>query len=258
MNALSRISSCDLFTLANGALGFVAIVYILDRDYLTATLLLFISLIMDGMDGYIARKLGTKHPGGQVLDSISDSVSFVFAPALLIYAELQEPAHGSPTESVQNFLVLACSVSFITSGLYRLARFSAGGYKLDHFVGLPAPGAALLVLLTCMLFGAEGSEPSRMYFIFSEEPVIVLVCALGASFLMASTIPYPKIRGMMAAGTGVGIMLAMLPLIAGMVMLDDQGLYTAFSRTATTAALLMTVLYIAGGPLYERLKGAEG
>ncbi len=254
MTALDRVSLGDLFTLANGALGFVAIVYIFDKAYLSAASLLLLSMVMDGLDGFMARRYGSKHTRGQVLDSISDSISFAFAPGLLVYAQFQDPA-VAPLQTVQDVLVLACAVSVLVSGLFRLARFSAGGFQLPHFTGLPAPAAALFVILMCLLFGAaEGAEPAEYYFSFGETPAAVLMAALLASILMASTVPYPKVRGRMAVASGVGIGLALLPTVAGIVMVADQQLYTAFSRTATGIALALTIAYLVGGPLYERRK----
>lgn len=255
MTALDRVSLGDLFTLANGALGFVAIVYIFEGSYLSATSLLLLSMVMDGLDGYMARRFGSKHTRGQVLDSISDAVSFAFAPALMVYAQFEDP-EVAPLQAVQDFLVLACAVAVMVSGLFRLARFSAGGFQLPHFAGLPAPAAALFILLMCLMFGSAGTEAPRFYYSLGETPGLVLAAALVASFLMASTVPYPKIRGGMAVASGIGIALALLPTVAGIVLVGDQQLYTAFSRTATGIALALTIAYLVGGPLYERQKGA--
>jgi len=255
----TKVSLGDLFTLTNGILGFVAITYIFGRSYLSATSLLLLSMVMDGLDGLIARRIGSKHSMGQVLDSISDSISFAFAPAILIYAEFRDVADGVPTHSLNNFTVLLCSVAILATGLFRLARFSAGGFQLDHFVGMPAPAAALVIILVCLLFGASsGTEPDRYYFTISESPWLVILIGFGVSYLMASEISYPKVRGWMAGASAAGILLALLPTVAGLVLVGDQSLYTAFSRTATGVALALTVVYIFGGPFYEKLKGSKG
>jgi len=254
MAAWSKVSFGDLFTLANGVLGFVAITYILDEKFIAATSLLFLSMLMDGLDGYMARRYGSKHSMGQVLDSVSDSISFAFAPALLIYAEFREPGGVSGA----NFAALACAVAVLATGLFRLARFTAGGYQLPHFVGMPAPAAALLLLLLCLLFGAtEGAEADRYFFAFSQEGWLVLSFGFMASFLMASEIPYPKMQGRMAAATAFALLLAFTPSIAGLIVVSDQSLYTAFSRTATGVALALTLVYVFGGPVYEKLKGGR-
>ena len=254
MTALDRVSLGDLFTLANGALGFIAIVYVSEGNYLSATSVVLLSMVLDGLDGFMARRYGSKHSRGQILDSISDSISFAFAPAFLLYAVFEDPA-VAPLQAPQDVLVLACSVAFLVSGLFRLARFSAGGFQLPHFAGLPAPGAALFVILLCLLLGpVAGSEPSEYYFSFGEAPAAVLPAALVASILMASTVPYPKMRGPMAVASVVGVALALLPTVAGIALVGDQQLYTAFSRTATGIALALTTAYLVGGPLYERRK----
>src|SRR5512136_1524242 len=104
MATWNRISWGDLFTLANGILGFIAITFILDQKFISAIGLLLVSMMMDGLDGYIARKFGSKHSMGQVLDSISDSISFAFAPALLVYAEF----HQTPGSTLEGSVSLAC------------------------------------------------------------------------------------------------------------------------------------------------------
>ena len=247
MAAWSRVSLGDLFTLANGVLGFVAITYILDKDFLGATTLLFLSMITDGLDGFIARRYGSKHSRGQVLDSISDSISFVFAPALLLYAEFR--THGN---DLQGVLTLIVAIAFLATGLFRLARFSAGGYQLRYFVGMPAPAGALVLVLLCLLFGATQSERPERYFGLAESPALVLVFGILVSYLMASEINYPKPRGALSAASGLAIILAILPALLRLAFVDDQSLYTAFSRTATSIALAMTLVYVFGGPLYER------
>ena len=254
MAAWSRVSLGDLFTLANGALGFVAITFILDNKFIGASGLILLSMIMDGLDGYIARRFGSKHSKGQVLDSISDSISFVFAPALLLYAELRSPDNPA----LENAVVLVASIAFLATGLFRLARFSRGGYQLSYFVGMPAPAGALVIVLLCLLFGAEsGFEAQKYYFAIQEAPALVLAIAFAVSFLMVSEIAYPKMHDKMALAGGAGLLLAVLPFTAGLAFVNDQPLYTAFSRTATSIAFALTLVYVLGGPVYERHERAE-
>jgi CDP-diacylglycerol--serine O-phosphatidyltransferase len=250
MSRFSKISLGDLFTLANGVLGFLAITYIYNRSFLAATSLLLLSMLMDGLDGQMARRFGSKHTMGQVLDSISDAISFAFAPGILVYAELHDAASA---------VAITCAAAILATGLFRLARFSSGGFQLDHFTGLPAPGAALVMILVCLLFGASsGSEDQRYYFTISTEPVLVIVSGLLISYLMSSEIRYPKLRGWMAGVSAIGILLALVPTIAGLALVSDQDLYTAFSRTATGLALVLTLAYVFGGPAYEKLARGKG
>jgi hypothetical protein len=62
----------------------------------------------------------------------------------------------------------------------------------------------------------------------------------------------------MALAAGAGLLLAILPYTAGLVFVSDQRLYTAFSRTATSISLALTLVYVLGGPWYERHERAEG
>ncbi len=255
MVAWTKVSFGDLFTLANGVLGFIAITYILDEKFLAATSLIFLSMLMDGLDGYMARRFGSKHSMGQVLDSISDSISFAFAPALLVYAEFHDDASGS----IENGIVLLCAVTILATGLFRLARFSAGGYQLPHFVGMPAPAAALVIVLICLLFGTTGGvEPVKFYYTIEELPWLVLGFSFLVSYLMASQIPYPKMHGRMALATGFALLLAVIPSMTGLVLVANQPLYTATSRTATGVALALTLVYVFGGPIYERFQRGNG
>jgi len=252
--AWSRVSPADLFTLANGVLGFIAITYILDDKFLSAVGLILLSMMMDGLDGYMARRFGSKHSLGQVLDSISDSISFAFAPALLVYAEF----HLSPGSSLEGSLSLACAISILATGLFRLARFSASGYQLTYFVGMPAPAAALFIVLVCLMFGAtQGAEDPKYYFTVADASWAVFGIGFLASFLMASEIRYPKIHGWMATASGLAILTAILPYAAGLVLSGDQDLYRAFSRTATGIALACTLVYVFGGPIHEKIKGRD-
>ena len=74
---LTLISYADMATLLSASLGFLAITYMIDgseKSYVVAMLILPFCAIIDGMDGALARKFGTKHHYGKYLDSISDSI----------------------------------------------------------------------------------------------------------------------------------------------------------------------------------------
>ena len=87
---LTILSYADLATLTSAVLGFLAIIYIIDgipSSFVVAMMILPICAIIDGMDGALARKFGTKHEFGKYLDSISDSICFGIAPSILIYSK---------------------------------------------------------------------------------------------------------------------------------------------------------------------------
>jgi phosphatidylserine synthase len=116
--------------------------------------------------------------------------------------------------------------------------------------------AALFIVLTALLFGSSiGAEDPKYYFTLHQSVWVILAIGFLAGFLMASEIPYPKIHGWMAGVSVLAVLMAVLPYLAGLALVGDQPLYRAFSRTATAIALAFTVVYVLGGPMYERVKG---
>ena len=105
----------NIVTLANLLLGVISLTYTMNQEYNVAAILILISVVLDGMDGKIARKLDVETNFGKELDSLSDLVSFGVAPALLVYASfLQEIG----------YIGLAIAVAFSLCGAIRLAKFN--------------------------------------------------------------------------------------------------------------------------------------
>ncbi|KAF0814067.1 Phosphatidylcholine synthase [Andreprevotia sp. IGB-42] len=128
----------NLFTL--GALfgGFYAIVSAMNGKFEHAAVAIFVSMILDSLDGRVARMTHTQSEFGAQFDSLSDMVSFGVAPALVAY-EWQLHTFGKPGWMVA-FIYCACAA-------LRLARFNANIAVVDKrwFQGLPSPAAAALV-----------------------------------------------------------------------------------------------------------------
>ncbi|SMC30003.1 CDP-diacylglycerol---serine O-phosphatidyltransferase [Andreprevotia lacus DSM 23236] len=128
----------NLFTL--GALfgGFYAIVSAMNGQFEHAAVAIFVSMILDSLDGRVARMTHTQSEFGAQFDSLSDMVSFGVAPALVAY-EWQLHTFGKPGWMVA-FIYCACAA-------LRLARFNANISIVDKrwFQGLPSPAAAALV-----------------------------------------------------------------------------------------------------------------
>ncbi|MCJ8008655.1 CDP-diacylglycerol--serine O-phosphatidyltransferase [Lederbergia wuyishanensis] len=121
----------NLFTIGNLLCGVLSITFNMSSFYQTASILIFISAILDLFDGRIARKLKVNSEFGVELDSLADIVSFGVAPALLFHS-LAQP---SVLASLAFFL-------FPTMGALRLAKFSVKP-TIGYFRGLPIPAAGL-------------------------------------------------------------------------------------------------------------------
>jgi CDP-diacylglycerol---serine O-phosphatidyltransferase len=142
----------NLFTLAALFAGFYAIVQAMGGRYEHAAIAIFVAMVLDGLDGRIARLTRTQSAFGAELDSLSDMVSFGVAPALVIYVwALKDFAGMATVEWLGPWLTtkLGWIAAFIYSACaaLRLARFNTTLEVADKrfFQGLPSPAAACLV-----------------------------------------------------------------------------------------------------------------
>lgn len=126
------------FTLAALFAGFYAIVQAMNQNFENAAVAIFLAMILDGMDGRVARLTHSQSAFGAEFDSLSDMVSFGVAPALVAYEWL-----------LKDMGKLGWMVAFIhcAGAALRLARFNTmiGSTDKRWFTGLPSPAAAALV-----------------------------------------------------------------------------------------------------------------
>jgi CDP-diacylglycerol--serine O-phosphatidyltransferase len=170
----------SLFTTGNLFLGFLAIVRAIDGRLGEAAPLIGAAVILDMLDGRIARLTHTQSEFGAQYDSLADAVSFGVAPALLAYEWALElvPRAGWPAA----FLFLAC-------GVLRLARFNVQRHVVDgrFFVGLPIPAAA--AQLAAIVFVLPDARGQRW------EAIATLALVVTLAFLMVSTFRYRSFKG---------------------------------------------------------------
>jgi CDP-diacylglycerol--serine O-phosphatidyltransferase len=128
----------NLFTLAALFGGFYAIVMAINGRFDLAAVGIFCAMILDSLDGRVARMTNTQSAFGEQMDSLSDMVSFGAAPALIAYVwALQGLGRWG---WIAAFVYCACAA-------LRLARFNVNTAVVDkrYFQGLPSPAAAALV-----------------------------------------------------------------------------------------------------------------
>jgi CDP-diacylglycerol--serine O-phosphatidyltransferase len=169
----------SLFTTGNLFLGFWAIVRTLHGQHAEAAPLIFWAILLDVLDGRIARMTGTTSEFGAELDSLADVVSFGVAPALLIYS------WGFASVPRVGWLV---AFLFVVCGALRLARFNVQKSSVDgrYFVGLPIPAAAAPVAALVNVSPAVVDD--RLHAVVWLSLLIVL------SFLMVSTFRYTSFK----------------------------------------------------------------
>ena len=169
--------------LTTGALfsGFYSIVAAMNQHFGSAAIAIFVAMILDGMDGRIARLTNTQSAFGMQYDSLSDMVSFGLAPSLVVY---QWALFGMGKLGwLAAFVYTACAS-------LRLARFNTQATSIDmrYFQGLPSPGAAA-VLAGLVWFGSsygliDGTTIGAMCFL-----VTVII-----GLLMVSNIRYHSFK----------------------------------------------------------------
>ena len=128
----------NLFTLSALFGGFYGIVMAINGRYDLATLGIFAAMVLDSLDGRVARMTGTQSAFGEQMDSLADMVSFGAAPALIAYQWALQPLGKAGWFAA--FIYCACAA-------LRLARFNVNTAVVDkrYFQGLPSPAAAALV-----------------------------------------------------------------------------------------------------------------
>jgi CDP-diacylglycerol--serine O-phosphatidyltransferase len=128
----------NAFTTANLFAGFYAIVQAMNGRFEAAAVAIFVAMVLDSLDGRVARLTNTQSAFGEQFDSMSDMVSFGAAPALIVYEW--------SLRGMGNLGWLAAFV-YCAGAALRLARFNANIGVVDkrYFQGLPSPAAAALV-----------------------------------------------------------------------------------------------------------------
>lgn len=187
----------NLFTVANMALGFFAIMAAIDNRWLVAPICIFVAHVMDILDGRVARWMGLSSKFGGEFDSFADWVSFGIAPAVMVYL-LALKEFGKLGFLLAFFFVL-CGALRLTRFNLKAAEAAAGAAPSTSFTGLPIPGAGGFLAILVLLFGlAESGQRGRTMFILYQNvphlkegiPIIVFLLSL----LMISKVEYSTFK----------------------------------------------------------------
>src|SRR5690606_13859745 len=128
----------NLFTTASLFSGFYAIVAAMNGLFDNAAIAIFVSMVLDGLDGRVARLTNTQSRFGEEYDSLADMVAFGVAPALVAFTWI--------LSTLGKFGWIAAFI-YLAGAALRLARFNTqiGSVDKRYFVGLPSPSAAAVV-----------------------------------------------------------------------------------------------------------------
>lgn len=231
----------SMFTIANMGLGFFAILAASDKKFAMAGWCIMGAILMDMLDGKIARLVHGESSFGIEIDSFSDWISFGIAPAYVMYKFL-----------LKDCGFWGCPVAFIyvLCGGFRLARFNitahSGKGPKTYFQGLPIPGAAGILASFILVYSMlETDQPLRgIGIVMHQIPLVYTLMPfimLGLSFLMISKVPYAasKQQNIFKPSSFKGLFLIMVLLF--FIIAYPQNslflLFTAYVVSGVTAAL---------------------
>ncbi len=169
----------NLFTTGVLFAGFYAIVQAMNGRFEVGCIAIFVAMVLDGMDGRVARWTNTQSEFGAQYDSIADMVAFGAAPALVAY-----------TWALTTMGTLGWIGAFIYcagTGI-RLARFNANITVVDkrYFQGLPSPSGAAVMAGLIWVLADFGFEPEDAFWL----PGLAWTMAVFAGITMVSNVPF--------------------------------------------------------------------
>jgi CDP-diacylglycerol--serine O-phosphatidyltransferase len=213
-------------TVGNLFCGFLSIIYSSSGRYEKAIIAIIIAILLDGLDGRVARKLNATSNFGVEFDSFSDLISFGLAPALLMY-------NWCFRVIADEFGVFVCFVYALCAAC-RLVRFNISTVNLSSFEGLASPAAAALVAAVVNL--DVRSEPS----VLGVTTGTLLL--LSAAYLMVSKIPYRSIKKIKLDNLGVFGMIGIGALIASIWYSPKIG-FVAVAMGYAMSGLILKIFY---------------
>jgi CDP-diacylglycerol--serine O-phosphatidyltransferase len=224
----------SLFTTAGLFFGFYAIIFASRGVFDKAAVGILIAMVMDGLDGRVARLTNTVSEFGKEYDSLVDLIAFGLAPGLVVYFwSLQ---HLGKTGWLISFIFTAATA-------LRLARFNTGdSNEKRYFTGLPSPAAAAFVTFwvwSMHEFDVQGSSIA----LFSG--LIVFFAAL----MMVSNIKYRSFKDFDAKSRVPFVVLIAVVMIFSLIFFDPP-----------RVLFLMATAFVLSGPaswLFRYRKGQE-
>ncbi|MEC7473109.1 MAG: CDP-diacylglycerol--serine O-phosphatidyltransferase [Pseudomonadota bacterium] len=235
----------NLFTTANLFAGFFSIITAINGNFYVAAATVFVAMVLDSLDGRVARLTNTQSAFGAEYDSLSDMVAFGLAPAVLAYEwALSELGNVGLTVA---FIYVACAA-------LRLARFNTQIGKVDKrwFIGLASPAAAGVVAGWVWAVWALDDAGIRGV----DLPlVLVMLFALmvaAAGLLMVSNIKYYSFKDLDLKGRVPFVAILVVVLVFAVVFSDPPRIL-----------LLIFLAYAVSGPVQylvqlRRRKRVEG
>lgn len=182
----------SIFTVGNMFCGYACVVHAMRGELATAAPFIGIAIVLDMLDGRIARITGTSTAFGLELDSLADVISFGLAPAVLAFAwGLSELGRVG----------WAAGFIYVSAAAMRLARFniqSTAPTDKRYFVGMPSPPAAGVTAATVLAWPFPLTQPVDLRLLLSDpapwQALAAVAVMLVPAALMVSTIRFRSFK----------------------------------------------------------------
>lgn len=202
----------NLFTLAALFGGFYAIIMAVNGRFDQAAIGVFCAMILDSLDGRVARMTNTQSAFGEQMDSLSDMVSFGAAPALICYMW--------SLKSLGRWGWLAAFV-YCSCAALRLARFNVNTGVVDkrYFQGLPSPAAAALIAGFIWLMTDLGFKGTDALWGIAI-PWITFAVALYSGLTMVTNVPFYSFKDVSMKKSVPFVVLVLIAVGIAIINLD--------------------------------------
>ena len=171
----------NTITLMNLFSGCIGVVYAFTSDLRMVSIMIFISLLLDYLDGMAARMLDVKSDIGKELDSLADLVSFGLLPALIAFRLLKGGDY--PNLAYVAFLITLLSA-------YRLAKFNLDTRQSVNFIGLPTPANAIFwSSFPLIIYGTADTVLAGYMSEIMSDSICILIAIPVFSYLLIAEIP---------------------------------------------------------------------
>lgn len=218
----------NLFTTGAMFSGFYAITSAINGRFEVAAIAIFVAMILDGLDGRVARMTNTQSEFGVQYDSLSDMVSFGVAPALVMYLW---------AFSSMGKLGLFAAFVHTAGGALRLARFNTQVETADkrYFQGLPSPAAAAIpagFLWVCVEYNYD----------VEALKFIAILLTMSSGLLMVSNFRYSSFKEIDFKGRVPFVATIIMMLSLGFIMMQPSAiLFSLFLAYAISGPVITLV-----------------
>jgi CDP-diacylglycerol--serine O-phosphatidyltransferase len=214
----------NLFTTGVLFAGFFAIVSAFSGAYAIAALAIFVGMVLDGLDGRIARLTGTQSAFGAEFDSLSDLVAFGVAPALLLYVACLKPLGQLALPAA--FFLTACTAM-------RLARFNVQIASTDprFFTGFPSPSSAGVVTSFIWFIVQQNWQTQKWV------PFVGLFIALAMGMLMVSRVKFYSFKELGTNRVPFFMLFIVLLILVALIIDPVKVLFIIFACYALSGIL---------------------